>query len=136
MAMSAGPSERPRIAVVGSFNVDMVARVPRRPQKGETLIGTQFTMVCGGKGSNQAIAAARSGADVWMIGRLGQDVFGDQCIGVLQAEGIQTEMVVRDPAAGTGIASILLDDEGDNSIVIIPRANMLLTSDDVHAARD
>src|SRR4051794_26712476 len=88
----------PRIVVAGSFNKDLVVRAPRRPQQGETLIGTSFATFGGGKGSNQAIAAARAGAEVWMIGRLGQDAFGDEFLATCAAEGIHGEYVVRDAA--------------------------------------
>ncbi len=128
-------TQPPRIAVVGSFNTDLVATVPRRPHKGETLIGTTFGTFNGGKGSNQAVAAARAGATVRMVGRLGQDAFGDAIVATLAAEGVHLEHVVRDAQEGTGVAMIMVDAEGDNSIVIIQRANMRLSRADVEAAQ-
>ena len=127
---------RPRIVVAGSYNKDLVVRTLRRPQRGETLIGTSFATFDGGKGSNQAIAAARAGAEVWMIGRVGQDSFGDDFLATCAAEGIHATYVARDPAEGTGVAMIMVDGEGDNSIVIVPRANMLLSRADVQAAAE
>lgn len=125
---------RPRIVVVGSFMMDLVVKVPRRPAKGETLVGTDFGMFPGGKGFNQAVGAARLGAQVTMVGRLGQDMFGDLFITALDHEGIDAHLVQRDAAAGTGVGMPMIDAEGDNSIVIVPRANMSLTAEDVERA--
>jgi ribokinase len=127
---------RPKIVVVGSFMMDLVVRAPRRPAKGETLVGTDFGIFPGGKGFNQAVAAARLGADVTMVGRIGQDMFGDLFMEALQAEGIDTRFVIRDAEAGTGVGTPVVDADGDNSIVIIPRANMRLTPEDVDQAAD
>ena len=124
----------PKVVVVGSFNMDLVIKTERRPQKGETLIGEEFGMFIGGKGANQAIAASRLGADVTMIGRLGTDLFGDTFISEFAKERINTDFVVRDAAAGTGVASPVIDAEGDNSIIIVPRANMRLNVEDVERA--
>ncbi|MCZ6675683.1 MAG: ribokinase [Candidatus Poribacteria bacterium] len=126
----------PKVAVVGSFNMDLVTQAERRPRKGETLIGEAFGTFIGGKGSNQAIAAARLGADVTMIGRLGTDAFGDTLMAAHTHERIHTEFVVRDAEAGTGVALIIIDAEGDNSIIIVPRANMRLSVADVERASE
>ena len=123
--------QNPKIVVVGSFNMDLVIRAERRPQKGETLIGQEFGMFIGGKGSNQAIAAARLGAGVTMIGRLGTDLFGDTFLSEFAKEKIDTRFVVRDTEVGTGVASPVIDADGDNSIIIVPRANMRLSVEDV-----
>ncbi len=128
-------STKPRIVVVGSFNKDLVVTATRRPQKGESLIGTSYATFGGGKGSNQAIAAARAGADVWMVARVGQDAFGDDFMATCDQEQIHTEFVVRDQSEGTGVAVIVVDAEGDNSIVVVPRANMRLIHADVDAAQ-
>ena len=93
----------PKVVVVGSFNMDLVVKAGRRPQTGETLMGEEFGMFIGGKGSNQAIAAARLGADVTMIGRLGTDLFGDTLMAAHAEESICTDYVVRDTEAGTGL---------------------------------
>ena len=124
----------PKVVVVGSFNMDLVIKTERRPQKGETLIGEEFGMFIGGKGANQAIAASRLGADVTMIGRLGTDLFGDTFLSEFAREKIDTDFVVRDAAVGTGVASPVIDADGDNSIIIVPRANMRLDVEDVERA--
>ena len=126
----------PKVVVVGSFNMDLVVKAGRRPRKGETLMGEKFGMFIGGKGSNQAIAAARLGADVTMIGRLGTDLFGDTLMAAHAEEGIHTDYVSRDTEVGTGIASILIDPDGDNSIVIVPQANMRLSVEDIERASE
>lgn len=99
------------------------------------MIGKSFHMATGGKGANQAMAAARLGADVWMVGRVGQDIFGDMQLESLSKAGVKTEHILRDAENGTGVASIVLDAEGDNSIVLVPRANMACTPDDVTKAK-
>ncbi len=124
-------SSKPRIAVVGSFNMDLVVRAPRRPNKGETLFGTEFGMFCGGKGFNQAIAAARLGAEVSMVGRVGADYFGDLFLSALAADHISVDGVVRDATHGTGVGLPVIGDDGDNSIIVVPRANMSMTIEDV-----
>ena len=85
-----------KVTVVGSFMYDLVATAPRRPKTGETLIGDSFGMFLGGKGANQAIAASRTGASVTMVGRLGNDFFGDQFLEKLSEEGIKTDFVIQD----------------------------------------
>ena len=126
----------PKVVVVGSFNMDLVVKAGRRPETGETLMGKEFGMFIGGKGSNQAIAAARLGADVTMIGRLGTDLFGDTLMAAHAEESICTDYVIRDTEVGTGIASILIDTDGDNSIVLVPQANMRLTVEDIERASE
>ena len=126
----------PTIAVVGSLNMDLVTRTTRRPARGETLIGQSFKTFVGGKGLNQAVAAARMGADVHMIGRTGQDDFGLQLIQALIDEGITTEHVLRDNTDSTGIATIIIDDTGDNSIIIVSGANVHLSTTDIDRAAD
>ena len=123
--------QNPKVVVVGSFNMDLVVKAGRRPQTGETLMGEEFGMFIGGKGSNQAIAAARLGANVTMIGRLGTDLFGDTLMAAHAAEGICTDYITRDTEVGTGVASILIDADGDNSIVLVPQANMRLSVQDI-----
>jgi ribokinase len=125
-----------KVVVVGSFNMDLVVKAGRRPQTGETFMGEEFGMFIGGKGSNQAIAAARLGADVTMIGKLGTDLFGDTLMAAHAEEGIHTDYVIRDTEVGTGIASILIDADGDNSIVIVPQANMRLSVEDIERASE
>jgi ribokinase len=123
-----------KVVVVGSLNMDLVVQVPRRPVKGETLRGTGFSMFVGGKGNNQAIAAARAGASVSMVGRVGQDAFGEVLLTTLAKNGIEAGYVQRDAEVGTGIANITVDAEGDNSIVLAPQANDRLSPQDVAQA--
>src|SRR4051812_6714411 len=123
-----------RVAVVGSLNCDLVMRVPRRPQKGETVIGSSFDTFVGGKGNNQALACARAGAEVAMIGRVGADHFGGMIERKLAAAGVDCRFLVRDPDVSTGIADILVDADGDNSICVAPQANARLSPRDIEAA--
>ena len=125
---------KPKVVVVGSFMMDLVIKAERRPQKGETLIGQQFGMFGGGKGNNQAIAAVRLGGDVTMVGRLGMDSFGDKLMDALVEEGVEIRFIVRDAEVGTGVGSPVIDADGDNSIIIVPRANMRLSAADVDRA--
>ena len=127
---------RPVVTVVGSLNMDLVIRAPRRPQRGETLIGDSFATFVGGKGLNQAIAAARGGAEVRMVGRVGQDDFGGRLLQALAADGIDARHVVVDDQASTGIAAIVIDAEGDNSIIIVQGANGRLDAAQIDAAAD
>ena len=124
----------PRIAVVGSVNVDMSLRLKRIPEPGETVIDGVFETVMGGKGANQAVAAARAGASVSLIARVGKDAFGTEAIGALEAEGIDTRCIYRDGTAATGVAMIFVDDLGENRIGVASGANFLLSAKDVIAA--
>lgn len=125
-----------KVLVIGSLNTDLVVRVNRFPREGETLIGDSFQQFLGGKGANQAVSAARLGAQVSMVGRLGVDGFGDAQIAGLEADGIDTSGILRDPEAPSGIASITVDSTGKNRIIIVPGANMRCGVEDVDAARD
>lgn len=128
--------QRARIAVIGSSNTDMVARTPRLPRPGETVMGGTFAMLPGGKGANQAVAAARLGGEVTFIARVGTDVFGDDAVRGFEAEGIDTRYIVRDPDAPSGVALIGVDEAmGENSIIVAPGANARLSVADVEAAR-
>jgi ribokinase len=124
-----------KIAVVGSLNMDLVVRAPHMPIPGETVIGSDFRTIPGGKGANQAVAAARLGAEVAMIGRVGDDDFGRAQLRNLGELAIDTTHVTVDPEAATGIALITLDASGQNSIVLAPGANMRLTKEDINAAQ-
>ncbi len=115
--------------------MDLVFRTYRRPKRGETVVGKEFGMFTGGKGYNQAIAAARLGANVTMIGCLGTDMFGDSFITSMRNDGVDTKFVIRDKSIGTGVASpVVYESEGDNSIIIIPRANQSLRPEHIDAA--
>lgn len=113
---------RKPVVVVGSVNMDLVARTPRIPLAGQTLIGTDFVTTPGGKGANQAVAAARLGYPVQMAGCVGEDVFGQALLDNLTSAGVGTAAVER-VAGPTGIAHILVADNGENSIVVVPGAN-------------
>jgi ribokinase len=122
------------VVVVGSLNMDLVVCASRIPQPGETIIGTDFQTVPGGKGANQAVAAARLGAQVSMVGRLGDDGFGATLRTNLAAAGVESSFVTIDPDTSTGVALITVDADGQNSIVVAPGANMRLSPADVDAA--
>lgn len=127
---------KPKVTVVGSFNMDLLIRTPRMPVKGETILGGPFITGPGGKGANQAVAAARLDADVTMVVKLGQDAFGDQAAANLANEGIRPRFVLRDGASHTGVAFILVDDAGENMIIVALGTNALLTPTDIDAARE
>jgi len=122
------------VIVVGSLNMDLVVRMPRIPQPGETLLGGVFKTFPGGKGANQAVAAARLGAHVTMIGCVGGDAFGQQMRDTLTAEGIDTTYVLVHPESASGVALIQVDAKGQNSIAVASGANFQLTSADVEKA--
>lgn len=119
------------IHVFGSLNMDLVCRTPRLPQPGETILGTDFATLPGGKGANQAVAAARLGATTTMVGRVGNDAFGTALTQGLQADGVDTGGVVVDGAAPTGVAAIAVDSAGHNTIVVVPGANGQVDTADV-----
>lgn len=121
----------PRVAVVGSLNMDLVALSPRIPLPGETIIGKEFHTIPGGKGANQAVAAARLGAQVAMVGRIGRDAFAEPLLDNLAASAIDHAFVIQDPEAATGVALIVVDDAGQNSIVVASGANMRLLPEHV-----
>src|SRR5438309_893375 len=104
------PHDPPRICVVGSSNVDLTFRAPRLPRPGETLAGHAVHLSCGGKGANQAVMAARLGARVHMVSRVGRDVFGEQMARNYAEQGIDTTHLLRDDAASSGVAAIIVDD--------------------------
>jgi ribokinase len=124
----------PRITVVGSFAVGLTMRAPRFPVKGETLLGRDFDMGPGGKGSNQAVGAARLGAKSHFVGLIGEDLFGEMAIQLYAAEGVHTEYLRRTSARNTGVGFITLNDAGDNHIVLDMGANELLMPADVDHA--
>jgi ribokinase len=125
----------PKITVVGSYNTDLVIRTPRIPQKGETILGGPFFSGPGGKGANQAVAAARLGAEVAMVVKLGNDQFGDLALMNLKNEGINCEYVIRTDESHTGVAFIIVDDAGENVIVVASGTNYLLSPVDIDFAR-
>jgi len=128
--------KNPRIVVVGSSNTDMVVKGDRLPGPGETVVGGSFVMAAGGKGANQAVAAARLGADVTFVAKVGSDVFGDQAIAGYRKEGIVTDFILRDPDHATGVALILVDAKGENLISVASGANYHLGPPDVEKAAE
>jgi ribokinase len=122
------------LVVVGSLNMDLVVRSPRHPQPGETLLGTEFHTFPGGKGANQAVAAARLGGQVKMIGCVGADAFGDALLQTLSKDGVDTRHIARLQKAPTGVALITVDAAGQNTIVVVPGANGELSPPDLLAA--
>jgi ribokinase len=124
-----------RIVVVGSANTDMVIKTERIPRPGETVLGGEFILAAGGKGANQAVAAARLGASVTFVARVGEDIFGDQAIHNFEQEGIDTKYVFRDSGSPSGVALIIVDQKGENVISVAPGANGRLSQEDVEQAR-
>jgi ribokinase len=130
------PIPNNRVAVLGIFAADLTFRAERMPRPGETLAGSGFALSLGGKGSNQAIAAARAGADVTFISRIGQDAFGDNALAAWVRDGI-TPRVIRSETEPTGAAFIFVDQaSGENAIIVYPGAALSLSPEDVEAARD
>ena len=122
------------ILVFGSINMDLTAYVPKLPQPGETLQGSSYITVPGGKGNNQAVAAARLGADVKFVGRVGTDGFGEEVLQIVSEQNVDTSLVMKDPDHGTGIAVISVDKNAENSIIIISGANFAMDDSDVERA--
>lgn len=122
----------PKILVIGSSNTDMVVKTSRFPQPGETIIGGEFFLFPGGKGANQAVAAARMGGQVDLIAKVGQDIFGQQAIEGFAHEGINVAYVMSDPKLASGVALITVDAAGENEIVVAPGANAALTPSDLN----
>ena len=129
-------SRSPKIAVVGSANVDLTTFVHRFPKPGETVFGREFHLGFGGKGANQAVAARRCGADVHMVARVGDDLFGPATIEHLEGHGVATAHVQAISNTSTGVAPILVDETGQNSILVVMGANDLLMPVDVDRASD
>lgn len=125
-----------KIVVVGSANTDMTVRSAKIPAPGETVIGGVFATAAGGKGANQAVAAARAGGDVTFVARLGADSLGDVAVAGYKEDGIDVSAIVRDAERATGVALILVDAKGQNSISVASGANAALSPADVDAADD
>ncbi len=124
----------PAIVVVGSSNTDMVVQASRLPLPGETVLGGDLVIAAGGKGANQAVAAARVGGRVAFVARVGRDMFGEAALANFQREGLDTRFVVRDEQAPSGVALIVVGPDGQNIIAVAPGANHRLTVADVAAA--
>jgi ribokinase len=127
------------IVVIGSINMDLVCRTPAIPRAGETILGSDFVTIPGGKGANQAVAAAKlldseSGGVVQMVGRVGDDDFGQRLLNGLKLHNVRTEHVTITEGVASGVAMILVDKKGENSIVVAPGANAKLSPADIDAA--
>jgi len=123
-----------KVVVVGSSNMDLVVKSSRIPVVGETILGGDFIMVPGGKGANQAVAAAKLGARVCFVAKLGDDLFGRQSLDNFKKEGLDTTHVTLSAEAPSGVALIMVDDAGNNVIVVAPGANGRLSAEDVKKA--
>jgi ribokinase len=124
------------ITVIGSSNTDMIIKVPRLPKPGETVLGGKFSTAPGGKGANQAVAAARSGGNVTFVARVGDDIFGEQALKNFKEDGINTDFIIKDKEAPSGIAEIFVSEDGENSIAVALGANLNLSVYDVIAAKE
>ena len=125
-----------KILVIGSINMDLVVRVPHAPAPGETVLGGDFTTFPGGKGANQAVAAARMGGEVTMVGRVGNDDFGNTLIHGLLENKVKPTRVTKDASAPSGIAMIAVAADGENMIVVASGANMNVSVEDINKARE
>lgn len=124
-----------KIVVIGSSNTDMVIRTPRIPRPGETVLGGEFFMALGGKGANQAVAAARAGGEVHFVARVGDDVFGRQSLDGFIRDGIHVDHIVRDKDAPSGVALIIVGPDGENCIAVASGSNARLGVADVRLAK-
>jgi ribokinase len=125
---------KPKIVVVGSSNTDMIVKLPHLPKPGETVIHGTYSSAAGGKGANQAVAAARAGGDVVFVTKVGNDSFGSRAIEGFRKEGINTDYSCIDPSAPSGVALILVDEQGENSIGVASGANGHFTPSDLSQA--
>jgi ribokinase len=125
---------RPKIVVVGSANTDLVLQLPRLPRPGETVTSTHFFKALGGKAANQSVAAARLGAEVTIVCKLGRDEYGQACYRAYQAEGLNVAHVAWDEDTPSGITVVFIDEKGENQMGVAPGANRTLTAADVAAA--
>src|SRR5271170_1814538 len=129
-------ARRPRIAVVGSANIDLTTFADQFPKPGETIFGREFHLGFGGKGANQAVAARLCGADVSMVARVGDDLFGAATVRNFASYGIDTSHVLITPGVSSGVAPIFVDSAGQNRILVVKGANDRLLPEDIDAASD
>ncbi|HEY4877227.1 MAG TPA: ribokinase, partial [Puia sp.] len=127
---------KPKIIVVGSSNTDMVIKTKRIPAPGETVLGGIFFMNAGGKGANQAVAAARLGGTVSLICKTGSDIFGQQAVAEFKKENINTDFIFTDAQKSSGVALITVDENAENCIVVAPGANASLSIGDIGDIED
>jgi ribokinase len=124
------------IVVVGSSNTDMIIKVPHIPKPGETIIGGTFSTAPGGKGANQAVAAARAGGTVSFVARVGDDMFGEEALKGFKKDGLNIDHVIIDKNDPSGVAEIFVAEDGENSIAVASGANLNLSEQDIEAAAD
>jgi ribokinase len=124
-------SEKNYVLIIGSSNMDLSVYIPRLPKPGETVTGGTFRQFLGGKGANQAVASVRSGAKTYFIGKIGKDNFGDQMLFQLTKEGIDMSHVIRDTEHPSGVAFIIIDENGENMISVAPGSNFFLTKSEI-----
>ena len=129
-------TRRGPVVVIGSINMDLVCRVRRMPRSGQTILGSDLATIPGGKGANQAVAAARLGAEVHFIGRVGEDDLGQRLLSGLRQHKVNTRHVTITEGVSSGCALIMVDGKGENSIVVAPGANHKLTPADIDSAAD
>lgn len=127
---------QPVISVVGSINMDLVVKCAALPERGQTVMALSAAEVSGGKGGNQAVAAAQAGGQVSMIGRVGNDVFAETLVGSLKSFGVGCDFVQRSENSGSGMAIVAVENSGQNSIMVVPGANALVSVEDVRRARE
>ncbi|MDZ4991396.1 ribokinase [Clostridium perfringens] len=125
-----------KICVLGSMNMDLVLKVKDMPKVGETILSKSFQKIAGGKGANQAVAAKRSGAEVFMVSKIGKDENGRELRNKLVEDNIDVKYVFEDEVEPTGIALIMVNDNGNNSIIVNAGSNMTLTRDEIHSAEE
>jgi len=126
---------KPAVLVIGSSNTDLIIKAARIPKPGETILGGKFSRAAGGKGANQAVAAARAGGAVTFIARIGRDANGEQALAGFAADGINVKQVIRDSKFPSGVALIFVGKNGENSIAVASGANDQLNPADVRKAR-
>jgi ribokinase len=120
------------VLIIGSTNTDLVVKTNQFPKDGETVIGGKFLINQGGKGANQAVAAARLGANVTFVSKIGKDTFGDLAKAAFTVEGLDTSMIMLDETEATGVAMISVNEKGENNIIVAPGANMSLSINDLN----
>ncbi|KAL8564526.1 hypothetical protein ACOMHN_003284 [Nucella lapillus] len=124
------------VVVVGSCMIDLISYTPRQPKPGETIHGSQFKMGFGGKGANQCVMAAKLGASAAMVAKLGKDTYGDNTLENFKKTGVNTDHVGQTAEASSGVATIIVSEDGQNSIVIVAGANLLLDVEDARRAEE
>jgi ribokinase len=125
-----------RIVVIGSLNMDLVTNTKNMPKIGETIIGDSFRQIPGGKGANQAVAIARLGGNVGMIGKIGDDSFGETLKNALTQDSVDTKCIIKENDCSTGVATITVDAQANNSIIVVPGANFKITKEDIDHSLD